>query len=213
MSWISDSDECHILLANSTSLENEKEEKIDLDKVVKSVAENTGVSENMTRIILEEFYRFNAGQSRTGAEVVRNFIRYLLTHDKPIEEYLNYAKIKNSGQIGEVIMLFCEAGLIRKEVDDSVEEFEALFETENIQEYMKSVGLHDYKKRYKNLGLILLAIALLIFLIQDPIITEYHLQWLGAALLLAGLWCHKSPLKARNLLKGNFKELRGRHKT
>lgn len=174
---------------------------MNLKEIVTSVSEKTGVSENMTQIILEEFYRFNAGQSRTGAEVVRNFIRYLLSHDRPIKEYLNHAKIENSDQIGEIIMLFCESGLIRKEASDSVEDFEGLFETENIQEYMKSVGLVDYKKRFRKIGSILLGLVLAYWIINSQSLHMKGWEWPVGILSLIGFLLYSYPLRVLKVFK------------
>lgn len=124
----------------------EKKEDPNYDlRIATKISDETGIKVEMVQHILWSIIKERPeGVQVNTANATKFVILELINNDNgPVKSILLHNGINSSKDIGTVVRMYCEEGRILQEEGDDFDKFDGLFETENIDDFIK---LHKLRK-------------------------------------------------------------------
>ena len=172
-------------------MSNTNEDNKDPNHVLRiwtKISDETGISVEMVghihRSITDKCKIENCVDSKKATQFI---IQDLIDNDKgAVQEILENHGIKSSGDFGTVVKRLCEEEVLFQEENDNYEDFNGLFKTESIEDYLK---LHRLKKKsdwFKIISYSLYVLGFAIVVSSYVIPVQNTLGWFGWALGMCG---------------------------
>lgn len=134
-------------------------------------------------------------------EICQQLIEDLLKHDVMLKPALEQLKISDSETVGRLVHQLTELGAYIPEKGDELENFNNIFQSKRIYEYLKKERIVDEKRRLRFFSIpfyILGGICWLIWFINEDI---DYLIIVGCLLGYGGYYFYYTPHKAKKLFR------------
>jgi len=173
------------------------------------IAAETGIHYSLVNNI----HSFISNNLKNGVTLnSKNVVRCILTElinleRRSLQRLLEHNGIYSSDDIGKVVQQLCKKGLLVQEGDDDFEDFNGLFTTATLHEYIKLHKIKRVRHWYETVGLSLLIVSLLLVVLSHFTFISKTIGWCALGCVFFGwlLYINKMDLiiELRNKVFGN----------